>query len=45
VAYEATVTDDPKTGGTRQVSEVWRFSRDETVADPKWLLEDMARKQ
>jgi len=44
VAYQATLTDDPKTGGTRQVSEVWRFTRDESVADPKWLLEDMAQR-
>jgi predicted lipid-binding transport protein (Tim44 family) len=45
VAYEATVSDDPKTNASRTVGEVWRFSRDETVADAKWLLESMETRQ
>jgi predicted lipid-binding transport protein (Tim44 family) len=45
VAYEATVSDDPKTNASHTVSEVWRFSRDETVADAKWLLESMETSQ
>ncbi|GFK92599.1 hypothetical protein NNJEOMEG_00424 [Fundidesulfovibrio magnetotacticus] len=43
VAYQATVADDPS--ASRQVNEVWRFSREENVADAKWLLEDMAQRQ
>jgi len=39
VAYDATISDDPKTNAARKVSEVWRFSRDEMVTDAKWLLE------
>ena len=41
VAYHASVSDDPKTNTPRQVDETWRFSRDETVDDAKWLLESM----
>ena len=42
VAYHATVSDDPKTNAPRQVDEVWRFGRDETAADAKWLLESIS---
>jgi predicted lipid-binding transport protein (Tim44 family) len=45
VAYDATISDDPKTNASRQVSEVWKFSRDETAADAKWLLEEMEARQ
>lgn len=45
VAYDATISDDPRTNASRRVSEVWRFSRDETVADAKWLLESMEATQ
>ncbi|MFP5223228.1 MAG: TIM44-like domain-containing protein [Acidobacteriota bacterium] len=41
VAYEATISDDPKTNASRKVNEVWRFVRDDTVTDGKWLLESM----
>jgi len=41
VAYHATISDDPKTNASRQVDETWRFGRDETVADAKWLLESV----
>lgn len=41
VAYEATISDDPKTNASRKVNEVWRFVRDDTVVDGKWLLESM----
>jgi predicted lipid-binding transport protein (Tim44 family) len=43
VAYEATLSDDPKTNVSRQVNEVWRFVRDETVKDSMWLLESMEK--
>lgn len=45
VAYDATISDDPKTNASRKVSEVWLFSRDETIADAKWLLEGMEARQ
>ncbi|MBI4806433.1 MAG: Tim44 domain-containing protein [Desulfovibrio sp.] len=45
VAYDATVSDDPKTKESRKVSEVWRFVRDETVKDGTWLLESMEKTQ
>lgn len=41
VAYDATISDDPKTNANRKVSEVWIFSRDETVDGAKWLLESI----
>lgn len=41
VAYEATISDDPKTNASRKVNEVWRFVRDDTVVDGKWLLESI----
>jgi len=41
VAYEATISDDPMTNASRKVNEVWRFVRDDTVVDGKWLLESM----
>lgn len=41
VAYEATISDDPKTNASRKVNENWRFVRDDTVTDGKWLLESM----
>lgn len=41
VAYEATISDDPKTNASRKVNEVWKFVRDDTVVDGKWLLESM----
>ncbi len=45
VAYEATVSDDPAVKESRKVSEVWTFSRDETIADANWLLESMEKTQ
>lgn len=45
VAYDATISDDPKTKEPRKVSEVWTFSRDENLADAMWLLEDMETRQ
>jgi len=42
VAYHATISDDPKTNASRQVDETWRFSRDETAPDSKWLLESVS---
>ena len=45
VAYEGTISDDPKTNAARKVSEVWRFVRDDTVVDGKWLLESMEKTQ
>jgi len=41
VAYHATISDDPKTNTSRQVDETWRFGRDETATDAKWLLESV----
>lgn len=45
VAYDATVSDDPKTKESKKLSEVWRFVRDETVTDGTWLLESMEKTQ
>ncbi len=45
VSYEATVADAGAEGGSRKASEVWRFCRDETLTDAKWLLESMERPQ
>lgn len=45
VAYDATISDDPQAGAPRKTAEVWTFSREETVADSKWLLESMDAKQ
>lgn len=45
VAYEATISDDPKTNASRKVNEVWKFVRDDTVVDGKWLLESMEKTQ
>ncbi len=45
VAYEATISDDPKTNASRKVNEVWKFVRDDTVVDGKWLLESMEKVQ
>jgi len=45
VAYDATVSDDPKTKESKKVNEVWRFVRDETVTDGTWLLESMEKTQ
>jgi len=41
VAYEATISDDPKTNASRKANEVWKFVRDDTVVDGKWLLESI----
>jgi len=45
VAYEATLSDDPTANSSRKVSEVWRFSRDETSRDAMWLLESVEKTQ
>ena len=45
VAYEATISDDPKTKESKKVNEVWRFVRDETVTDGTWLLDGMEKTQ
>jgi predicted lipid-binding transport protein (Tim44 family) len=45
VAYDATVSDDPKTKASGKVNEVWRFVRDETVTDGTWLLESIEKTQ
>ena len=45
VAYDATVSDDPKTKESKKVNEVWRFVRDETVTDGTWLLDSIEKTQ